>query len=114
MIMMKNLPFDKETFAEQVYAIVRLVPKGRVTTYGAIAAAIEQRNRSRMVGQALSRCPDDVPAHRVVNSSGRLSAKLIFGGNRMQELLEGEGGAVVDDKVVDFKLLLWQPLLELE
>lgn len=111
---MKKLKFDRSTFNQQVYEITKLVPKGRVTTYGAIARAIEQTNRARMVGQALHICPAGVPAHRVVNRSGILTGKLFFGGNRMQELLEGEGIKVEDDKVIDFKQLLWEPLEEIE
>lgn len=110
---MKKPKFDRPTFNEEVYAITRLIPKGRVSTYGAIAAAIEQTNRARMVGQALHICPAGTPAHRVVNRSGILTGKLFFGGNRMQELLEGEGVEVQDDRVVDFKNLFWSPLEEL-
>lgn len=110
---MKKIKFNKDSFYQHVYAIVRLIPKGKVSTYGAIAEAIEQKNRARMVGQALSICPDDVPAHRVVNRSGVLSAKLLFGANRMQELLEGESVLVIEDKVVDFKNKFWRPLEEL-
>jgi methylated-DNA-protein-cysteine methyltransferase-like protein len=110
---MKKIKFDRSTFNEQVYEITKLIPKGRVSTYGAIARAIEQTNRARMVGQALHICPTGVPAHRVVNRSGVLTGKLFFGGNRMQELLEGDGVEVVDDRVVDFKKLFWEPLEEL-
>lgn len=111
---MKKLKFNRSTFNQQVYEITKLIPKGRVTTYGAIARAIEQTNRSRMVGQALQQCPADIPAHRVVNRSGILTGKLFFGGNRMQELLEEEGVKVEEDRVIDFKKLVWEPLEELE
>ena len=107
------MKYNKDEFYAQVYAITRLIPKGRVSTYGAIAAAVEQGNRARMVGQALNQSPANVPAHRVVNRSGILSGKLFFGGNRMQELLESEGVVVEEDKVVKFKELLWLPLEEL-
>jgi methylated-DNA-protein-cysteine methyltransferase-like protein len=110
---MKEITFNKDQFYQNIYAITRLIPKGRVSTYGAIAEAIEQKNRARMVGQALNSCPADVPAHRVVNRSGVLSGKLFFGGNRMQELLESEGVMVQEDKVVNFKKVLWNPLEEL-
>ncbi len=110
---MKKIKFDRTDFYQAVYAITKLIPLGRVSTYGAIAAAIEQRNRARMVGQALSLCPADVPAHRVVNRVGLLSAKLQFGGNRMQELLVSEGLIVTEDKVMDFKNKFWNPLEEL-
>lgn len=105
--------FDKELFAQQVYEITRLIPKGRVTSYGAIAEALEEKRRVRMVGWALTQCPDDVPAHRVVNRNGVLTGRAFFGGNRMQELLKEDGVDVLENKVKDFKKIVWFPLLEL-
>ncbi|TAE27786.1 MAG: MGMT family protein [Cytophagales bacterium] len=111
----ENLPEQRDYFAE-VYEIVRLVPVGRVTTYGAIARYLSLRAGARMVGWAMSASHGqlDVPAQRVVNSSGILSGKNFFGHPmRMQELLEAEGVAIQDDRVVDFKTRLWDPSTEL-
>lgn len=99
---------------EEVYDVVRLIPAGRVTNYGAIAKYLGT-NSSRMIGWAMNACHDivDVPAHRVVNRLGVLTGKHHFGGNRMQELLENEGIKVINDKVVDFNKLFWDPSTEL-
>ena len=107
------MEWDKAAFVQNVYAIVRLVPVGRVTTYGAIAKALERARNARLVGWAMNRCPDDVPAHRVVNRNGILTGREIFGGDRMAMLLREEGGQVVDNKVTNFKTAFWDPLLEL-
>lgn len=107
------IEWDKKQFVEDVYALVRLVPKGRVTSYGAIAKALSQARQSRMVGYALNRCPDDVPAHRVVNRNGVLTGRAFFGGDRMAILLREEGVTVKDNKVQQFKHFFWDPLLEL-
>ncbi|MDW7691579.1 MGMT family protein [Flammeovirgaceae bacterium SG7u.111] len=107
----------KENFFEDVYEVVKLVPKGRVTTYGAIANYLGAKSGARMVGWALNGCIADgngVPAHRVVNRLGLLSGKVHFGTpTLMQELLEAEGIKVEKDKVVDFKDKLWDPAIEL-
>jgi methylated-DNA-protein-cysteine methyltransferase-like protein len=103
-------------FYEKVYQVVRLVPQGRVTSYGAIAAYLGTKSSSRMVGYAMMACGGTqprVPAHRVVNRQGLLTGKFHFGGNTMEQLLEGEGIKVVDNKVVDFKDLFWDPAIEL-
>ncbi|MBO0948787.1 MGMT family protein [Fibrella forsythiae] len=103
-------------YFEDVYAVVRQIPVGRVTTYGAIAQYLGLRAGARMVGWAMNGCHTrpDVPAHRVVNRLGILSGKHFFGSpTRMQELLEAEGVPVTDDTVVDFKARLWDPSLEL-
>ena len=103
-------------FFNEVYEVVQLIPRGRVTTYGAIANYLGTRMSARMVGWAMNGCHDrpDVPAHRVVNASGVLTGKLFFGSpTRMQELLEAEGVAVADDRVVDFKTRFWDPSVEL-
>jgi methylated-DNA-protein-cysteine methyltransferase related protein len=99
------------SYYDLVYAVVRKVPSGRVTTYGAIADFLAL-GASRMVGWALNQCAgrEDVPAHRVVNRKGALSGRLHFGHpGRMQELLESEGVTVEDNQVVDFKALFWHP-----
>ena len=104
-------------FYDMVYQVVRLIPKGRVTSYGAIANYLGTKGSSRMVGYAMMACGNanpPVPAHRVVNSQGLLSGKFHFGGNLMEQLLESEGVKVKDDKVVDFKKVLWDPAIELE
>jgi len=103
-----------ENVFEEVYDVVRLIPAGRVTNYGAIAKYLGT-NSSRMIGWAMNACHDivDVPAHRVVNRLGVLTGKHHFGGNRMQELLENEGIKVINDKVVDFNKLFWDPSTEL-
>lgn len=103
-------------YFEDVYAVVRQIPLGRVTTYGAIAQYLGLRAGARMVGWALNGCHNrpDVPAQRVVNRLGVLSGKNFFGSpTRMQELLQAEGVQVVDDTVVDFNTRLWDPSLDL-
>lgn len=110
------MPTDKHyTFFEDVYAVVRLVPAGRVTSYGAIAHYLGTRGSARMVGWAMNRAHGtDVPAHRVVNRIGLLTGKHHFGApDRMQQLLEEEGIRVKDDQVQDFKKLFWDPAVEL-
>ncbi|MEC4115355.1 MGMT family protein [Myroides phaeus] len=103
---------DKDNFFERVYAVVRQIPEGRVTTYGAIAKVIGAAKSARMVGYAMnaSHFDDTVPAHRVVNRVGLLSGKHHFDGtNLMQQLLESEGIVIKDNKVQDFQELLWIP-----
>lgn len=105
------------SFYEQVFEIARLVPKGRVTSYGAIAKALGAAGSARMVGYAMSSSHTvhpKVPAHRVVNSSGLLTGKFHFSPPElMQQLLEKEGVIVENDKVKDFKKIFWNPLDEL-
>jgi methylated-DNA-protein-cysteine methyltransferase related protein len=112
----ENSP-DKGSFFSKVYDVVRLVPYGRVTSYGAIAHYLGSRGSARMVGWAMNASHHEkeyVPAHRVVNRMGLLSGKHHFGGGRiMQDLLESEGISVTDDKVEDFKKLFWDPSKEL-
>lgn len=103
-------------FFEQVYAVVRLIPCGRVTTYGAIANYLGTKKSSRMVGWAMNASHHlmDVPAHRVVNRLGALTGKMHFSTpTRMQELLEAENVPVENDQVMDFKKHFWDPNLEL-
>lgn len=102
----------EENFFERVYAIARLIPEGKVTSYGAIARALGTARSARMVGWAMNACHgrDDVPAHRVVNRIGVLSGKHHFEGtNLMQQLLENEGIIVVDNQIADFEKHFWQP-----
>ncbi|MBB1150662.1 MGMT family protein [Myroides sp. DF42-4-2] len=106
---------DSANFFERVYAVVREIPEGRVTTYGAIAKAIGAPRSARMVGYAMnaSHFDDSVPAHRVVNRLGMLSGKHHFDGtNLMQQLLESEGVVVLDNQVQDFKTILWIPAVQ--
>jgi methylated-DNA-protein-cysteine methyltransferase-like protein len=106
------------SFFEQVFDVVRLIPKGRVTSYGGIAAALGTKLSARMVGWAMNAAHNikpKVPAHRVVNRNGLLSGKMHFAyPEQMQELLEKEGVKVVEDKIVAFEKLYWNPATELE
>ena len=116
--MAKADKIEKETFNQLVYEVVKLVPFGRVTSYGAIAKAIGYPNLSRMVGAAMSTCGmsgETVPAHRVVNATGCLTGKESFGASgEMQRLLEEEGIVVKNDKIKDFRKLLWNPIDEID
>ncbi|MBZ4189524.1 MGMT family protein [Niabella beijingensis] len=107
----------EESIFDLIYEIARQIPKGRVTSYGAIAKAIGSGKSARMVGWAMSnagRVKPKIPAHRVVNSTGLLSGKHAFKTpTQMQELLEKEGVKIKNDKVVDFKTRFWDPLAEL-
>lgn len=99
-------------FFERVYHVVRQIPCGRVTSYGAIAKFLGAAKSARMVGWAMnvSHNKDDVPAHRVVNRMGLLTGKQHFQGtNLMQQLLESESIKVIDNQVVDFKSIFWDP-----
>ena len=118
----KLLPVSTEhqhgyTFFEEVYAIVRLIPNGRVTSYGAIAACLGSRSSARMVGWAMNashHISPPVPAHRVVNRNGILSGKHHFATNtEMEELLRKEGIEVEGEQVVDFAAKFWDPGKEL-
>lgn len=101
-------------FFSDVYDVVRLIPKGRVTSYGAIAHYLGLKSSARMVGWAMHACPRGVPAHRVVNSAGLLTGKHHFKTpNTMQLLLKKEGVLVVKDKVRDFATHFWDPSSEL-
>ena len=98
---------------EHVHQVVRLVPYGRVTTYGAIARYLGSAQSARMVGWAMNGCPQSVPAHRVVNRQGELTGKSHFGNENMQQLLEAEDIRIEKNKVVDFEYLYWDPCIEL-
>ncbi len=102
----------EDNFFERVYAIAKQIPYGRVTSYGAIAKALGTARSARMVGWAMnaSHNREDIPAHRVVNRKGILSGKHHFQGtNLMQQLLESEGIEVVDNQIVDFEKVFWEP-----
>ena len=105
-------------FYEQVYELVRRIPVGRVTSYGAIARYLGTTGSSRMVGWAMNLSHHQVvyvPAHRVVNRNGLLTGKIHFGSpDEMQELLENEGVKIVDNCVADFDRLFWDPFKELD
>ncbi len=101
----------KKSYYEQVYEVIRTIPEGRVSSYGAIADYLALGS-ARMVGYALrhSIMEDDIPAHRVVNRIGELSGRMAFPTpTYMQEMLETEGVEVKNHKVVNFKKLHWHP-----
>lgn len=102
-------------FFDKVYEVARLIPFGRVTSYGAIAKYLGAARSARMVGYAMnSSHGKDVPAHRVVNRKGLLTGKHHFEGtNLMQQLLESEGVTVIENQIQDFDNLFWDPSIEL-
>ena len=108
----------EKDFFDSVYKVVRLIPKGRVTSYGAIAKYLGAAGSSRIVGYAMNAAHSQkpkVPAHRVVNRNGELTGKHHFSTPfQMQEMLEKEKIKVRNDKVVDFKKLYWNPLENLK
>jgi len=104
---------SQPSFFDKVYEVCRLIPYGRITSYGAIAAYLGAARSARMVGWALNGSKNthpDIPAHRVVNRMGLLTGKNHFGQKTlMQELLESEGIKVEHNKIVDFKKHFWDP-----
>jgi methylated-DNA-protein-cysteine methyltransferase-like protein len=112
----KPLSEKNKDFFDLVYEVVKLIPEGRVTSYGAIAKYLGAARSSRMVGWAMnaSHRMSDVPAQRVVNRNGLLTGKMHFGDpNEMQRLLEKEGHAIQDDQIMNFKDSFWDPSIEL-
>ncbi len=109
---------DRDVFFDEVYQVVRLIPKGRVTSYGAIAAYLGAKGSSRMVGYAMNAAGTanpPVPAQRVVNRQGLLTGRFHFGGpHTMQEMLEQDGVEVKEDQVLRFKEIFWDPSVELD
>jgi methylated-DNA-protein-cysteine methyltransferase-like protein len=106
----------KYSFFDDVYAVVKLIPKGRVTSYGAIAAYLGTKMSARMVGWAMNAAHTDksVPAHRVVNRSGLLTGRHHFETpSTMQKRLEKEGVKVKNHQVQDFSKHFWDPVREL-
>ncbi|MBR07502.1 MAG: cysteine methyltransferase [Rickettsiales bacterium] len=108
---------SKSSFFQDVYELVKLIPEGRVTSYGAIANYLGLKRSARMVGWAMNAAHTDpsIPAHRVVNRIGVLSGKNHFtGGSQvMQERLEAEGIKVKDDQIQQFDQVFWDPIKEL-
>ena len=108
----------EKDFFQMVYQVVRLIPKGRVTSYGAIAAYLGAKTSSRLVGYAMNGAHSvkpNVPAHRVVNRNGLLTGKHHFETPfQMQELLEKEKIKVENDKILNFKEVYWDPMEELK
>jgi methylated-DNA-protein-cysteine methyltransferase-like protein len=104
---------EKNTnFFDRVYDVVKQIPFGKVTSYGAIAKAIGSTQSSRMVGWAMNASHNnlEIPAHRVVNRNGLLTGKHHFQGtNLMQQLLESEGITIIDNQIIDFKNHFWTP-----
>lgn len=104
---------ENKDFFEQVFQVVRLIPRGRVTTYGAIAEFLGRKGSARMVGWAMNashKKKEQVPAHRVVNRNGLLTGKNHFANqSEMQLKLEEEGISVKDDQIINFKSYFWNP-----
>lgn len=115
---MKTLKLSEQNadFFERVYAVVQLIPEGRVTSYGAIANYLGVKNSARMVGWAMNAAhtKPGIPAHRVVNRNGLLTGKMHFNPPEdMENALKKEGVTVTHDKVADFKKVFWDPFTEL-
>ncbi len=108
---------SEANFFDKVYQVVRQIPFGKVTTYGAIAKAIGAPRSARMVGYAMnaSHVDNSIPAHRVVNRNGMLTGKHHFeGSNLMQQLLESEGIVIVNNKIENLQNYLWLPSIEID
>ena len=109
---------NNEGFFNKVYVVVRQIPFGKVTSYGAIAKFLGSAQSSRMVGWAMnnSHTSDQaIPAHRVVNRNGVLTGKHHFGGpDIMQQLLESEGIKIENDRIIDFHQHFWDPIKEIQ
>ena len=108
---------NQTDFFTSVFQVVKLIPRGRVTSYGAIAAYLGTKKSSRVVGYAMnaSHAIPGIPAHRVVNRLGCLTGKMHFSNpEEMERLLQLEGIVVKEDCVVNFKQLFWDPSVELE
>ena len=106
----------ENSFFSKVYEVVRSVPEGKVTTYGAIAKYLGSPQSSRMVGWAMNAAHShpDIPAHRVVNRKGLLTGKHHFwGSNVMNQLLENEGIKIIQDQIQNFESYFWDPLEQL-
>lgn len=112
-----DIPANRNSFFEDVHDVVRQIPSGRITTYGAIARYLGSGLSARMVGWAMNASHvafPPVPAHRVVNRNGILSGKGHFSTpSQMEEFLRLEGIQVINDKVIDFNTLFWDPGIEL-
>ena len=108
---------EQDHFFEKVYQVARLIPYGRVTSYGSIAKYLGAARSARMVGWAMNHShsqTEEVPAHRVVNKIGLLTGKHHFQGtNLMQQLLENEGIVVKGNQIINFEKVFWDPQKEL-
>ena len=107
---------SKNDFFDKVYNIVRQIPEGKVTSYGAIANYLGVKKSARLVGWAMNASHGDnsIPAHRVVNRVGLLTGKHHFGGTKiMQQLLENEGIIIKENKILNLELYFWDPRNEL-
>ena len=107
----------KNDFFDMVYEITKLIPYGRVTSYGTIARYLGSGRSARMVGWALNVCSSHtefIPAHRVVNRNGLLTGKHHFGSSTMEQLLTNEGALIENDRIINFKELFWEPFDEIE
>mgnify|MGYP001307264252 CR=1 FL=1 len=101
-------------FFEKVHTVARLIPEGRVTSYGAIARFLGTGKSARIVGYAMNNSPEDIPAHRVVNRNGLLTGKHHFAGtNLMAELLIEEGVPVKENQIQHFEDYFWDPMKHL-
>ena len=112
-----SIPSKQKDFFQNVFDVVRLIPLGRVTSYGAIAKYLSSPKSSRMVGWAMNASHrfSDVPAHRVVKRNGDLTGKIHFSSpNEMEKLLLLEGVLVNNNRVQNFKKIYWDPTIELE
>ena len=108
---------NSKDFFQKVYQVVRMIPPGRVSTYGLIAKYLGSVKSSRVVGYAMnaSHQNSDIPAHRVVNRVGILTGKHHFSGTTlMKNLLESEGVKIQNDRVLNFKKVVWDPSKELD
>ena len=108
---------ENRNFFQKVYEVAKVIPYGRVTSYGAIAKYLGAARSARMVGWAMNGAHQmpEVPAHRVVNKIGLLTGKHHFDGtNLMQQLLESEGVKVLDNQIVDLEKHFWDPWKELQ
>jgi methylated-DNA-protein-cysteine methyltransferase-like protein len=109
---------ESDNFFDKVYKTARLIPFGRVTSYGAIAEYLSAARSARMVGWAMNKShnqTEEVPAHRVVNKKGLLTGKHHFDGtNLMQQLLENEGVVVIENQIQNLEEVFWNPSEELQ
>lgn len=112
------LKSEKDIITKAIYDIVKSIPDGRATSYGAIAKAIGYPNMSRLVGRIMSECNSSetkIPAHRVVNSQGELTGSWAFGeSDEMRQLLESEGITIRNNKIRNWKTIFWSPIDEIK
>lgn len=105
-------PLIHQDFYERVYEVVRLIPEGRVTSYGAIARYLGSARSARMVGWAMNNSHTilpKIPAHRVVNRNGLLTGKHFFHDTPMEVLLEAEGIEIRDNQILNLEKYFWNP-----